>query len=108
MWNVTDRAEALCHQWHTAPGLKNKTRPTCLHVSASSHRADRWHRALALSLLLLSAACREAPRDLGFITVAMPTAPNSLDPRYGTDDVSARAQQLIFSNLLTLDDRLKI
>ncbi|HTL01127.1 MAG TPA: ABC transporter substrate-binding protein [Vicinamibacterales bacterium] len=38
----------------------------------------------------------------------MPTAPNNLDPRYGTDDASARAQQLIFNNLLTLDSHLNI
>ena len=63
---------------------------------------------LLLSLVLLSSGCGQPARDPGFVIVAMPTAPINLDPRYGQDDVSARAQQLIFSNLLTLDDHLKV
>jgi peptide/nickel transport system substrate-binding protein len=35
-------------------------------------------------------------------------APNNLDPRYGTDALSSRAQQLIFNNLLKLDDNMRV
>ena len=65
----------------------------------------RWHRALALSLLLLT-ACSQPPPQPGVLTVAMFAAPNSLDPRYGTDTLSSRAQQLMFNGLLRLDDKM--
>jgi peptide/nickel transport system substrate-binding protein len=36
----------------------------------------------------------------------MAASPNNLDPRFGTDSYSVRAHQLLFSNLVRLDDRL--
>lgn len=62
-------------------------------------------RALALSLLLLT-ACSQPPPAPGVLTVAMFAAPNSLDPRYGTDTLSSRAQQLMFNGLLRLDEKM--
>jgi peptide/nickel transport system substrate-binding protein len=44
----------------------------------------------------------------GFITVAVVNSPNNLDPRVGTDDVSVRLHYLIFSRLLSIDDRLRV
>jgi peptide/nickel transport system substrate-binding protein len=67
-----------------------------------------FRRTMILCVLLLSFACSQPAPDPSFITVVTPTAPNNLDPRYGTDDASARAQQLLFNNLLTLDDHLRI
>ena len=34
--------------------------------------------------------------------------PNNFDPRIGTDDVSGKTAQLIFNNLMTLDDQLRV
>src|SRR6266536_3609255 len=93
------------------PGPKNRTRPASLRDRAEAlcHRDPRWHKALALSLLLLLIpACSQPAPDPSFITVVMPTAPNNLDPRYGTDGYSASAQQLLFDDLVTLDDHLRI
>jgi len=47
----------------------------------------------------------ENPR---IIVVGVPTGPNNLDPRIGTDDVSGRVSQLVFNNLMTLDERLQV
>src|SRR5262245_55728817 len=38
----------------------------------------------------------------------MTNSPNSLDPRVGTDSYSAKTHNLIFSNLMNLDDRLQV
>ena len=74
----------------------------------------RWYHGPAeaghyvLLACLLAAGCSQPAPDPGIITVAIQTAPNNLDPRYGTDDASARAQQLLFDDLLTLDDQLRL
>jgi peptide/nickel transport system substrate-binding protein len=66
-------------------------------------------RPLFLGLFLLIApACHQPPPEPGIITVAIYTSPNNLDPRYGTDAVSARAHQLLFNNLVNLDDKMLV
>ena len=40
--------------------------------------------------------------------VAIPSGPNNLDPRIGTDDNSQRVAQLVFSYLMTLDENLRV
>lgn len=42
------------------------------------------------------------------IAVAMASGPSNLDPRVATDDFSAKASQLIFNNLMDLDDHLRV
>lgn len=42
------------------------------------------------------------------IVIAIASSPNNLDPRIGTDEVSQKLQQLIYSPLLALDDRLRV
>ena len=56
---------------------------------------------------VLSLSCRSAPES-GFVTVAVLTSPNSLDPRIGSDETSQRVHQLIYDNLLALDEQLKV
>ena len=67
-------------------------------------------RALALILLaLLSTGCVSRPTpNPHIIVVGIPSGPTNLDPRIGTDDISLKAGQLIFSSLMTLDDQLRI
>jgi peptide/nickel transport system substrate-binding protein len=71
-------------------------------------------RDLRLSVLLLvmvvtGAACGGARiADPARITVAVPSSPNSFDPRVGTDEVSQRVYQLVYDNLFTLDDTLRV
>ena len=62
----------------------------------------------ALSLLF-SAACIHRPLDhRNVIVVGIASGPVNLDPRIGTDDASQKADQLIFSSLMTLDDHLQV
>jgi ABC-type transport system substrate-binding protein len=63
-------------------------------------------RLAAVVLALTAAACatgRDTPADV--ITLAVTSSPNNLDPRVGTDEVSQKTQQLIFSTLLALNER---
>ena len=62
---------------------------------------------VALSLLALI-GCHQPPPEPGVITVAIFASPNNLDPRYGTDTLSSRAHQLIFNNLVNLDERMLV
>lgn len=64
---------------------------------------------LALSCALGTMACAPAPAaDPRTIVVSMTTGPNNLDPRFGTDDASAKVHQLIFDNLVELDEHLRV
>jgi peptide/nickel transport system substrate-binding protein len=67
-------------------------------------------RAIALILLaFLSTGCVSRPTpNPHIIVVGIPSGPTNLDPRIGTDDISQKAGQLIFSSLMTLDDQLRI
>jgi peptide/nickel transport system substrate-binding protein len=58
---------------------------------------------LAVTAALAAAGCRRPPaQDPSIITVGIRTAPNTLDPRQGSDEVSQRVAELIFSPLMTL------
>ncbi|MES1254356.1 MAG: ABC transporter substrate-binding protein [Acidobacteriota bacterium] len=60
-------------------------------------------------LLLAGAACLRRPTaDPGVLVVAVQSGPSSLDPRLATDDASQKLHQLVFDNLLDLDDHLRI
>ena len=77
--------------WTRLPGLKSKTRPTCVAL-----------------ILLLIVGCSQPPPDRSIITIAIPVSPNSLDPRYGTDENSARAHELLFNDLLRWDEQTRL
>jgi peptide/nickel transport system substrate-binding protein len=70
-------------------------------------RRLRWYRTLALSAVL-AGACSQPQPPGAFVTIAIQTSPNNFDPRYGTDDSSARAQQLIFTDLIGFDDHMRL
>ena len=66
-------------------------------------------RLAAILFVLAAAGCatgRDTPPDV--ITLAVTSSPNNLDPRVGTDEVSQKTQQLIFSTLLALNERLEV
>jgi peptide/nickel transport system substrate-binding protein len=66
-------------------------------------------RATAALLLFVAAiGCgqRRDPRDM--IVVATANSALNLDPRVGTDEVSQKAHQLIYSSLVKIDDALRI
>jgi peptide/nickel transport system substrate-binding protein len=56
----------------------------------------------------MGAACADAKSPSGVITLAVLSSPNSFDPRIGTDEVSQKAAQLVYDNLMTLDDQLRV
>jgi peptide/nickel transport system substrate-binding protein len=64
---------------------------------------------LIVASLLSHVACLQRPvDDPHVIVVDIWTGPNNLDPRIGTDEISQKVGQLIFSSLMTLDDRLQV
>src|SRR5687767_5868742 len=60
------------------------------------------------SLVVCLQACSTAASAPGVVTIAVLSSPNNLDPRVGTDETSQRAHQLIYDNLLSLDDQLRV
>ncbi|MDP2052215.1 MAG: ABC transporter substrate-binding protein [Acidobacteriota bacterium] len=67
------------------------------------------NRLLAVAALLLGlGACSDAPPKNRIVTLAVLSSPNSLDPRVGSDETSQRAHQLLYDNLLALDEQLKV
>lgn len=59
-------------------------------------------------LFLVLWACDRRPPASNVITVAVLSSPNSLDPRIGSDETSQRVHQLVFDNLLALDEKLRV
>ena len=59
-------------------------------------------------LLATVAGCASEPAPADVVTVAVLSSPNSLDPRVGSDETSQRVHQLVFDNLLALDERLRV
>src|SRR6187402_2428463 len=65
-------------------------------------------KIFAVFVLVCSLGCNTAPPANRIVTLAVLSSPNSLDPRIGSDETSQRAHQLIYDNLLALDDQLKV
>lgn len=63
---------------------------------------------MLLALACAAIGCSQPPPEPGMLTVAMAASPNSLDPRFSNDSYSARAQQLLYTDLLRLDDNLRL
>ena len=75
-----------------------------------SQGTRRLLRVFFLLWIALSAAnCTERRiADPNVITLAVFASPNSFDPRVGTDEVSQKVYQLVFDNLLNLDEQLNV
>lgn len=71
-------------------------------------RAVRMVRTVLLVLGAMGAACAAPVSPPGVITLAVLSSPNSFDPRIGTDEVSQKVSQLVYDNLLSLDDHLRV
>lgn len=66
-------------------------------------------RAVILLLAAAAAGCQARTQvRADFISVGVASAPNNLDPRFGTDDASDRMHRLIFDNFMELDDHLRV
>ena len=60
-------------------------------------------------LLLTPAGCLRRPVDNpNILVISMSSGPNNLDPRVGADSFSEKASQLMFDNLMELDDHLRV
>jgi peptide/nickel transport system substrate-binding protein len=66
--------------------------------------------ALVLTLAALAAAgCLHRPTtNPNVIVASMPNGPNNLDPRIGTDEASQRLHDLMYDNLVVLDEHLRV
>jgi len=68
------------------------------------------NRKLGLILCVLCVpGCLTRPTpNPNILVVAIPSGPNNLDPRIGLDDASQKIHQLIFDNLMELDDHMRV
>jgi peptide/nickel transport system substrate-binding protein len=82
--------------------------PRCQGATVPGCHGVRVPRGLTAALLCLLAACSSAPPPNNIVTLAVLSSPNSLDPRVGSDETSQRAHQLIYDNLLALDEQLRV
>jgi ABC-type oligopeptide transport system substrate-binding subunit len=57
-----------------------------------------------LNFALMACARSDAAAPAGAIVVGVRTGPNSIDPRLGNDEASARVAQLMFNKLLAIAD----
>ena len=51
---------------------------------------------------------KEFPGPPGSLVVAIRSAPNNLDPRFGTDEASQRVSQLVYASLMDIGDDLRV
>ncbi len=49
-----------------------------------------------------------SPLDPHTVVVGIHTSPNHFDPRVGTDEISQRVHELVFSRLMDVDDQLRV
>ena len=62
--------------------------------------------AFTIGLVSGCTPAQSAPDNV--IRVIVRASPTSFDPRIGTDEGSQRIHQLVYSHLLTIDDRLRV
>ena len=63
------------------------------------------------ALALLGAGCagsQASDSDADVVSVVISASPNNFDPRMGTDANSQRVHQLVYSQLMTVDDQLRV
>jgi peptide/nickel transport system substrate-binding protein len=68
-------------------------------------------RALIVAVVggsMASGCVRRPVENPNIIVLGMTAGPNSLDARLGSDDTSQKLGQLIYSSLMTLDERLRV
>ena len=71
--------------------------------------AARAFQASVIAIAVFSSGClHRATDNPNVIVVGVTSGPNNLDPRIGTDDVSGKISQLVFNNLMTLDEHLRV
>lgn len=76
--------------------------------SSRNSRSLLTIRLFAAAVVFGLSACSDAPQKNSIVTLAVLSSPNSLDPRVGSDETSQRAHQLIYDNLLALDEQLRV
>ena len=70
---------------------------------------ETFRAGVLLAGIISTAACLHRPtQNPNVLVIGVTSGPNNLDPRIDTDDVSGKAAQLIFNNLMTLDDHLRV
>src|SRR5262249_17476965 len=79
-----------------------------VRVRRAVRHAGGGRGAARLRLLADGACADRRAENPNVLVVGVASGPNNLDPRIGTDDVSAKAAQIIFNSLLTLDERLHV
>lgn len=68
----------------------------------------RQRPTVGLVLLLVLTSCGHSPPDPATLTMGLEQPPTNLDPRVGTDAVSERLTELLFSSLVRRDEASRI
>jgi peptide/nickel transport system substrate-binding protein len=63
---------------------------------------------LAAVLIILPGGCSQRRPEGNLIVVGMANAATNLDPRIGSDEASQKANQLLYSSLVRIDDKLRV
>ena len=84
--------------------------PTPNSQAGNSRRTRKYlYLGIGIGALAFLAGCGGQPsQDPSFVTVAIDTSPANFDPRVGIDRASTRVHQLVYSQLMTIDDRLQV
>jgi peptide/nickel transport system substrate-binding protein len=110
MFDVRDRSVQAIPRLRSGQA-EARTSPH-LHISTSPNvfSVPPCLRGLyVLWTLLIAAACTQrGVVDPNVVTLAVFASPNNFDPRVGTDEVSQKVYQLVYDNLLNLDQQLNV
>src|SRR5689334_2806149 len=63
---------------------------------------------IALAILTAVSCVPRPVANPNVIVASLTNGPNNLDPRIGTDDTSQKLHDLIFDNLVSLDEHLRV
>src|SRR6266545_7762018 len=96
------------------------TTPNCTTPNSQLHNSQRvrsnklvvFGRLLGVGIWALGVAACSQPEasaaNADVVSVVVRASPNNFDPRVGTDETSQRVHQLVYSQLMTIDDQLRV
>ena len=92
--------------------MKNPNSQLPIPNRSRASRVRRWIvlgvGLWALGVLVACSSTQATTADPSYVTVAIRASPTNFDPRIGTDEGSARVHQLVFSQLMTIDEQLRV
>jgi peptide/nickel transport system substrate-binding protein len=97
--------------------IPNAQSPTPKSPGAAPMRPSRWWKLRRWALLgigswilgvIAGCSATQGAADSSYVTVIVRQSPLNFDPRIGTDEISQRVHQLVYSRLMVHDDHLRV